>query len=618
MTTVYLAPTFGAGYQAFTSGGLPLNAGKIYTYIAGGTTPQATYTTSAGNVQNENPIVLGADGRPPSEVWLTGAAYRFDVKDSNENLIKTYDNLAGIVDAYNLSQAGTGQGANAVGFKQAGSGMALRTMQTKAREIMSITDSVPAGTDIGDGTTDAAPYVQTVVDAIKTLHHGAIYCPNPTASYRLASPIDVSQTSDIHFIGEGGTDWSYPLFSPDHNGQCVFDLTGSSNTEWSSISVRTKDNITYPKCVWLEARDSTGASAGDHVFWRCYSYGKYSVSPIYSYASENNEYHACEFANQETGGSVVTITATNINSVTSPFCTIATGTKSNIDANFYGGRYYSFASGGSCFRLDLASCVNVYGPWMAASNGSTGGDSIFYVDTTNGASDSVNLDGVIGENFGGGAPNYDYFIHFAGGTAGPTGWVVKSARFAAKTNSILGANGVTVDGLQVFGMLNLSGAASTVHKLTNSLLSAAGAFTVRSTPCTGNVFIGGGNVLPAGQNTNTIIESNTGAVRTSVLTQVVNPANVSVPTATPTAIFDIGNYITNGQAVTFTFTNGVTILGKGMALLPGSGSPTAQIIGSALGSGVALGMSGTSVTLTQTTGGTVTISTFIDPASAVS
>lgn len=100
MTTVYIAPgQFGAGAQFFTVGGLPLNAGLIYTYAAGTTTPQATYTTSAGSVQNANPVVLGADGRPPNEIWLVaGVSYRFDLKDSLGNLIKTYDNLTGIND----------------------------------------------------------------------------------------------------------------------------------------------------------------------------------------------------------------------------------------------------------------------------------------------------------------------------------------------------------------------------------------------------------------------------------------------------------------------------------------------------------------------------------------
>ena len=97
MAAVSLCPTSGAFYQAFTAGGLPLNAGLLYQYAAGGTTPTATYTTSAGSVQNANPIVLGADGRPPNEIWLVnGTAYRFDLYDANSNLIASYDNVSGI------------------------------------------------------------------------------------------------------------------------------------------------------------------------------------------------------------------------------------------------------------------------------------------------------------------------------------------------------------------------------------------------------------------------------------------------------------------------------------------------------------------------------------------
>ena len=92
--SVSLAPSFGVAYQAFDTAGLPLNAGLIYTYAAGGTTPKTTYSDSAGLVPNANPIVLGADGRAPSEIWLTtSTSYRFDLKTSAGVLIATYDNL---------------------------------------------------------------------------------------------------------------------------------------------------------------------------------------------------------------------------------------------------------------------------------------------------------------------------------------------------------------------------------------------------------------------------------------------------------------------------------------------------------------------------------------------
>mgnify|MGYP003343058003 CR=1 FL=1 len=63
MTTVYLSPLAGAGSQFFDNNGVPLAGGLLYTYTAGTTTPQTTYTTNAGTIANANPIVLNAFGR---------------------------------------------------------------------------------------------------------------------------------------------------------------------------------------------------------------------------------------------------------------------------------------------------------------------------------------------------------------------------------------------------------------------------------------------------------------------------------------------------------------------------------------------------------------------------
>lgn len=94
--TVKLSP-IGNGFQFFTTTGIPLSGGLLYTYDAGTTTPRSTYTTSAGNVAHANPIVLGTDGRPATEIWLTeGYEYKFVLKDSDGVTIQTYDNLYGI------------------------------------------------------------------------------------------------------------------------------------------------------------------------------------------------------------------------------------------------------------------------------------------------------------------------------------------------------------------------------------------------------------------------------------------------------------------------------------------------------------------------------------------
>ena len=73
---------------------------RSYTYQAGSTTPLATYSDPNGLIANTNPIQLGVDGRPPSEIWLTqGTNYKFQLTDSLGNLIATYDNLYGIPNA---------------------------------------------------------------------------------------------------------------------------------------------------------------------------------------------------------------------------------------------------------------------------------------------------------------------------------------------------------------------------------------------------------------------------------------------------------------------------------------------------------------------------------------
>ena len=96
---VNLSP-IGNGFQFFTSTGIPLNGGYIYTYQAGSTTPLATYTTATGTIANTNPIQLGTSGRPPQEIWLTsGYSYKFVLTSSTNVTIGTYDNLYGIINA---------------------------------------------------------------------------------------------------------------------------------------------------------------------------------------------------------------------------------------------------------------------------------------------------------------------------------------------------------------------------------------------------------------------------------------------------------------------------------------------------------------------------------------
>lgn len=101
MPTVFLSPLGGAAAQFFDNNGIPLVGGKLYTYEAGSTTPQATYTSNAGTVAHTNPIVLDAAAKVPGgETWLLqNKSYKFIIKTSNDVLVGTYDNIIGINDA---------------------------------------------------------------------------------------------------------------------------------------------------------------------------------------------------------------------------------------------------------------------------------------------------------------------------------------------------------------------------------------------------------------------------------------------------------------------------------------------------------------------------------------
>jgi len=95
--SVNLSAFGGVGWQFFDNNGVPLAGGLIYTYAAGTTTPQVTYTTSAGAIAHPNPIVLDSAGRVPGgELWLViGLNYKFVLQTSTATTIATYDNIYG-------------------------------------------------------------------------------------------------------------------------------------------------------------------------------------------------------------------------------------------------------------------------------------------------------------------------------------------------------------------------------------------------------------------------------------------------------------------------------------------------------------------------------------------
>jgi len=92
------SPIGGFAAQFFDNNGVILSGGKIYTYAAGTTTPQATYTSASGATPHANPIILDSAGRVPGgEIWLTDSlVYKFIIETATGILLGTYDNITGV------------------------------------------------------------------------------------------------------------------------------------------------------------------------------------------------------------------------------------------------------------------------------------------------------------------------------------------------------------------------------------------------------------------------------------------------------------------------------------------------------------------------------------------
>jgi hypothetical protein len=203
----------GAGAQFFDNNGVPLNGGLLYTYAAGTTTPQTTYTTNAGNIAHTNPIVLNSAGRVASggEIWLSDAvAYKFILATSASVTIATYDNITGnnsgvnaqianiystinteVADIYSAFAAPSG--SSLVGYVQAGTGAVATTVQTRLRQTVSVKDFGA----VGDGVTDDTAAIQAAINT-----GNDVYFPlSAKEIYVVSSQLVVSTTAQRLYGG---------------------------------------------------------------------------------------------------------------------------------------------------------------------------------------------------------------------------------------------------------------------------------------------------------------------------------------------------------------------------------------------------------------------------------
>lgn len=202
----------GVGQQFFDNNGVILSGGLIYSYAAGTTTPQATYTSNTGLVARTNPIVLDSTGRVPSggEIWLTdNVNYKFEIQTSTGVSIAVYDNVSGnasgVTNAINTAVAGiyanlaASSGSSLVGYIQGAANSTARTVQSKLRETVSVKDFGAVGDGVSDDTVAITNAIATCQSTFATLQF-------PPGNYVISSTITLSG-QPVLFMGQNEALW---------------------------------------------------------------------------------------------------------------------------------------------------------------------------------------------------------------------------------------------------------------------------------------------------------------------------------------------------------------------------------------------------------------------------
>lgn len=304
---VFLSPVGGAAAQFFDNNGSPLTGGKIYTYAAGTTTPQVTYTSSLGNTAHSNPIILDSAGRVSgsSEIWLTaGESYKFVLKNANDVLLGTWDNVSGngdpafsfyTPDAASLLAPGPlsiksaldqitndENGASVIGYLPPFVDSVTTNVGNKLSEWVSVKDFGA----VGDGVTDDTTAIQNAIEHSSTWNKSLFF---PEGQYAITQITTNGQTVTWYFA-------EAELLAIDTGSQDCMVKIDSFNSKFYGLKVNLNNKLNYGCAIWWY--NAAAASQYNSFFgltimqaWRGLVYGDFPGSTSTSLAqSENSIY----------------------------------------------------------------------------------------------------------------------------------------------------------------------------------------------------------------------------------------------------------------------------------------------------------------------------------------
>ena len=417
--TVTLSLFAGAGAQFLDNSGNVLTGGLIYTYRAGTTTSLAVYTSSLGTSAHPNPIVLDASGRVPGgEIWLTtGYGYKFVLKDTNNVLIGTYDNIpssaqppitndassvyyeqgnsvtAGaflVGTTYLITSVGTtnftsiGATSNTVGvyFIATGVGSGTGTAQTARSTQARLQDTISVKDfgAVGNGTTNDTTSIQnalnysssanvfapigTYLTNALTVGQNNSSSPNTNFYGNLTGTVFTPASNNISVITvAGGNEWHNPQYLSN------FKIDGGSKTGITALQLNQNNT---QAAVRLENINVTNADVASFSltstqfgrFYNLLTAGPSGISSSVGFylqvqssggGSNSNDFYGCTSIYNGIG---VLIDGSPISPYGSPWATVAN--------NFYNTQI----NGNTCGWAFFYSQANIYGG-SPESNGGT-------------------------------------------------------------------------------------------------------------------------------------------------------------------------------------------------------------------------------------------------------
>lgn len=199
--------------QYFSSAGLPLVGGKVWTYQAGTTTPLATYTDAGGLTPNTNPVIL--DSRGEASIFFGTAQYKIALQDSTGAAIWTQDNVGATVTQASFlalsSSLSAASGDTLIGHQAPLSGALATTVYKKLISTVDVVADYGADpTGVADATSAIQAAINAVAPALPTnpwdLHATAgATVTIPTGKYKVSSPLVVPSWVNLKGAGKSAS-----------------------------------------------------------------------------------------------------------------------------------------------------------------------------------------------------------------------------------------------------------------------------------------------------------------------------------------------------------------------------------------------------------------------------